>query len=238
MNRKFLALLTTGTLLLTSVAAVGCASKRATLLPTAPAASIQEIQTQPETNKTEEKMVVTPVSYTVPEAEPDTFDTLTAVVMKTSKKTVKKAARKTSKKTKKTRKVTKKAVKKTAKKKTSKTSNSIEFSYGNSVYNYKNMVAYVDIKKDNTIKFTIVEMHHNDKEVQYEICWSASGTIDPKTNKATYSNCIKNIVVFTNTGKNTRMHYSGGRGTIKFSGKALRWSDTHDYSGNNVSFTK
>ena len=240
MNKKYLALLTTGTLLLTTVTAAGCASKRASLLPTTPDVSIQEIQTQPEIDQTEETMVVSPVSQTDAETEQDTFDTLTPLV-KTSTKSVKKTVRKTSRKTKKTKKVTKKTTKKTAKKKTtkpSKTTGSRKFSYGYSAYNYKNMAVYVEINKDNTAKFSVVEMHHNDKELQYEIYWSGTGTIDPETNKLTYKDCVKTILVSTNTGKNTRMHYSDGRGTFKFNGNSLKWNDNHDYSGNDFTFTK
>ena len=239
MNKKFITLLTTGALLVTSFAAVGCASKRAVLKETTPATRIQE--TKPA--ETEETLVISPVSHTEQVIETETLEMITPVTG--TKKVTKKASKKTVRKTvKKSKKVTKKTSKKTSKKKTSKTtkttksSNTAKFTYGRSEYNYKSTSLYINIKKDNTFELTVLERHYMDKELQYEIYWNAEGTVDPKTNTGSYKNGIKQMIVMTNTGKNSRMQDYGGKGTIKFNGSTLKWNNNVDHIGNDYTFVK
>ena len=243
MNKKILVILATGTLLAASVTAAACAAKKPQAAETAPAASIliAEPAADPMSFGNEDPVVIKSLHQADPEVKPAgvieiedlvLLNTKPAATKKVSKKAVKKTVTKTFKKT-------KKPTKKPAKK-PSKTSgkNTAKFTYGRSVYTYQNMAVYLTINKDNTVDFSAVETKHNAPEVQYEICWQATGTLDPKTNTIVYKDCVKRLIVFTNTGKNFRTHYSNGHGKVTLNGKTLKWNDNSDQRCGNFTFVK
>lgn len=243
MNQKILAILATGTLLATTVASVGCASKKAQLVATTPLTSFSTTaaETEPVSVTPDESVVINPVNHTEPEVTAsEKFETedLVLITSQTTEQTAKKASKKTTRKA--TKKTAKKTVRKTKKKTTKKSAKktNTKVTYGHSSYYYQNMCVEIDIKKDNTAEVSVVEIKHNDPVLQYEIFWKAKGTFNPKTNTISYKTCVKTITTKTNTGKNMRAQDTTGKGTVKINGNTLTWNDGHDYKNNNFKFVK
>ena len=252
MNKKFLVLLTTGTLLLTSLTAAGCASKKnngSEMIPTTTAV-IETTETAPEADPmsqdTEEAVVIKPVDQTEPEVSAaETIETEDLVktaqeasTKKTAKKTAKKTTKKTAKKT--TKKTTKKTAKKTTKKTSAKTSKKTtgKFTYGSSTYGYNNICIYLTIKKNNSVDFAIGECRYNAADIQYEIVWKGTGTLNPKTNTITYKSSTKSMNFISGKGERLKTQYQNGSGKFILNGKTLKWNDSVDHKGNNFKFVK
>lgn len=242
MNKKILVILATGTLLATAVTVAACAAKKPQNAQTTPVTStlIAEPAADPMSFGDQDPIVIKSLTQRDPQINPvEIFEiedlvpltTKPATTKKVSKTAVNKVVKKIYKKTKKTKKPTKKPSKPSAK-------NTARFTYGRSVYSFQNMIVYLTINKDNTVDFGAVEYKHNAPEIQYEICWQATGTLDPKTNTIVYKDCVKQLIVFTNTGKNFRTHYSNGHGKITLNGKTLKWDDNNDKRCGNFTFVK
>ncbi len=253
MNKKILAILATCTLMFTTVTAAGCASKRAKLVETTPQTSFHATETEASKapQETAEPLVIKPVSHTETEsktAEPVGIvnmvrnDTPAANTKKVAKKAVKKTTKKSAKKTtKNTKKNAKKTTKKTTKKKTTKTSTkktTAKVTYGRSTYRYNNIGIYLNIKKNNTVEFSVGEFRYNARDVQYEIVWNGKGTFNPKTNTIVYKSSTKSMNVLSSTGQSLKTQYQNGSGKFVLNGKTLKWNDSVDHKGNNFKFVK
>ena len=240
MNTKFLVLLATSTMLLTSITATGCAAKKTNGTETVPAttAVIEITESEPEaapvSQDTNESIVIKPVVQTEPEIKTaetvKTEDPVKVTEAANTKKTAKKTAKKTSKKT--AKKTTKKTSKNTSKKTTGK------FTYGKSTYGYNNICIYLTIRKDNSVDFAIGECRYNAKDIQYEIVWKGKGTLNPKTNTITYKSSTKSMNFLSSKGEKLKTQYQNGSGKFILNGKTLKWNDSVDHKGNNFKFVK
>lgn len=241
MNRKITTIIITGTTLATVLAiAAGCMKKSETsrLLPvTRPAAVTVETGTTEQRKADGAVTQIEPISFTIG-TPANTEETAPAAPTETEAKQVPQKAKKTVKKTKKvTKKVTKKKTKK-SKKTSKKTAAKQLFTYGTTEYVSGNVTVTVRITKDNMASVE-VNKRTTDRDGQYH-CehFSFTGTINKKTGVLNYSDCTKMYFAGTNSGMNVRTHFTDGKGTVKFCGNQIIWTDNNSKDYQSVKCTK
>ena len=241
MNRKITTIIITGTTLATVLAiAAGCMKKSETsrLLPvTRPAAVTVETGTTEQRKADGAVTQIEPISFNIG-TPANTEETAPAAPTETEAKQVPQKAKKTTKKTKKvTKKVTKKKTKK-SKKTSKKTAAKQFFTYGTTKYVSGNVTVTVRITKDNMASVE-VNKRTTDRDGQYH-CehFSFTGTINKKTGVLNYSDCTKMYFAGTNSGMNVRTHFTDGKGTVKFCGNQIIWTDNNSKDYQSVKCTK
>ena len=216
MNRKITTIIITGTTLATVLAiAAGCMKKSETsrLLPvTRPAAVTVETETTEQRKADGAVTQIEPISFTIG-TPANTEETAPAAPTETEAK--------------KTKKVTKKVTKKKTKKTSKKTAAKQLFTYGTTKYVSGNVTVTVRITKDNMASVE-VNKRTTDRDGQYH-CehFSFTGTINKKTGVLNYSDCTKMYFAGTNSGMNVRTHFTDGKGTVKFCGNQIIWTETN-----------
>ena len=242
MNRKRTTIIITGTTIATVLAiAAGCSMKKpetSRLIPvTRPAAVTVETETQETTEQRKTDGAVTqiePISFNIGTSA-NTEETAPAAPTETEAKQVPQKAKKTVKKTKKvTKKVTKKNTKKTSKKNAAKQL----FTYGTTNYVNGNVTVTVRITKDNKASVTVDKRTTDKDNLSYCEHFYFTGAINKKTGVLNYSDCTKMYFAGTNSGKNVRTHYTDGKGTVKFCGNQIIWTDNNSKDYQSAKFTK
>lgn len=143
---------------------------------------------------------------------------------------------------KKAKKTAKKAAKKPAKTPTKAPTNAPKktfYTYGSTKYSFNGIVISVNLKKDNTASISIHVAKTDASNIRTELCWEASGKLDPETNIVTYKNCKKQLIIHTNTGTMVRDQYSGGSGEIRFrGGHSVTWTDNKEHYADGKKFKR
>lgn len=247
MNKTVKALIVGGAIIAAAVPAVAYARNVALKGITVVAAETAAVEVQPTESVIEQTTTISETTEKTPEIEITSMPvkTLTEIqdseqkaeTQETTKKATKKAAKKTKKTAKKTKKVTKKATKKT-KKTTKKTAAKKLFTYGSSKYVKGNITVSVKITKDNKAKVEVSNRRTDKDKISHCETFTFTGTINKNTGVLSYSDCTKRYIVSANSGNNVRTHYTDGKGTVKFCGSYIIWTDNNSKDYQSVKLTK
>ncbi len=246
MNKTVKALIVGGAIIAAAVPAVAYARNVALKGITVVAAETAAVEVQPTESVIEQTTTISETTEKAPEIKITSMPvkTLTEIqdseqkaeTQETTKKATKKAAKKAKKTVKKTKKVTKKAKK--TKKTTKKTAAKKLFTYGNSKYVNGNITVSVKITKDNKAKVEVSNRRTDKDKISHCEFFTFTGTINKKTGVLSYSDCTKRNIVSANSGNNIRTHYTDGKGTLKFCGNRIIWTDNNSKDYQSVKLTK